>query len=162
MNTAPIDVVTTPESTASDWLSAHGDYLFNFAVGQVRDAGVAEDIVQDTFLAALKSHDRFRGKSSERTWLTGILRHKIYDHLRRVCRERPLRHEPSPSRNDEACADLLLWLHDVSAECIAPGWSWLSSAKRWRKPSANCPRVSRKYSSFTKLKNNRIRRCASN
>jgi len=120
MNTVPIDVVTTPESTASDWLSAHGDYLFNFAVGQVRDAGVAEDIVQDTFLAALKSHDRFRGKSSERTWLTGILRHKIYDHLRRVCRERPLRHKPSPSRNDEACADLLLWLHDVSAECIAP------------------------------------------
>src|SRR4051812_49277272 len=99
MNTDTIDSATTSESTTCDWLTTHGDYLFNFAVGQVRDANVAEDLVQETFLAALKAHDRFGRKSSERTWLTGILRHKIYDHLRRVCRERPVRQEPLPSRN---------------------------------------------------------------
>ena len=71
---------------ASDWLLAHGDYLFNLAVGQVRDPLVAEDLVQETFLAAIRARDRFSGRSSDRTWLVGILRHKIYDHLRRVCR----------------------------------------------------------------------------
>jgi len=121
MNTAPLEAAATPETTACDWLTTHGDYLFNFAVGQVRDTNVAEDLVQETFLAALKAHDRFGGKSSERTWLTGILRHKLYDHLRRVCRERPVRQEPSPTRNDEAWDDSLLWLHDVSAECAGPG-----------------------------------------
>src|SRR5882724_10638082 len=87
------------ETTEScDWLSAHGDYLFNLAVGQVRDPLVAEDLVQETFLAALKARERFSGRSSDRTWLVGILRSKIYDHLRRVCRERPVRSETEFSR----------------------------------------------------------------
>src|SRR5262245_43042551 len=89
----------TDSTLATRWLEAHADYLFHFAVGQVRDAGVAEDLVQDTFLAALKARNGYAGKSSERTWLTGILRHKIYDHLRRTCRERAVRVEP---RRDEA------------------------------------------------------------
>jgi RNA polymerase sigma-70 factor (ECF subfamily) len=45
--------------------------------------------VQETFLAALRGKERFQGRSSERTWLTGILRHKIYDHFRKIKRERP-------------------------------------------------------------------------
>ena len=104
--------------TTSDWVDAYGDYLFNFAVGQVRDPGVAEDLVQDTFLAALKSHDRFTGQSSERTWLVGILRHKICDHLRRRCRERAVRVDPGPAPGDEdGWDDAVHWLHDVAAEC---------------------------------------------
>jgi RNA polymerase sigma-70 factor (ECF subfamily) len=104
-----------------DWLSAHGDYLFNVAVGQVRDPLVAEDLVQETFLAALKARDRFSGRSSDRTWLVGILRHKIYDHLRRVCRERAVCDNSSPMRADqEAWDDSVLWAHDVAAECLEP------------------------------------------
>ena len=64
-----------------EWLEAYGDYLFNLAQGQVRDKTAAEDLVQETFLAALKARDSFRGQSSDQTWLVGILRHKIYDHL---------------------------------------------------------------------------------
>ena len=75
---------------SSDWVDAHADFLFNFAIGQVRDAGIAEELVQETFLAAVKSSARFSGQSSERMWLAGILRHKIFDHLRRTCRERML------------------------------------------------------------------------
>lgn len=118
-NTIPTDVAAAP--AACDWVEAHGDYLFNFAVGQVRDAGVAEDLVQDTFLAALNSLHRFAGQSSERTWLTGILRHKIYDHLRRTCRERTARAEPPARRADqEGWDDSTLWLHDVAEECMSP------------------------------------------
>jgi RNA polymerase sigma-70 factor (ECF subfamily) len=105
----------------SDWLSAHGDYLFNLAVGQVRDPLVAEDLVQETFLAAIKARERFSGRSSDRTWLVGILRHKIYDHLRRVCRERAVHTEHSTTRsNQETWDDSLLWAHDVAAECMEP------------------------------------------
>jgi len=107
--------------SACDWLTAHGDYLFNLAVGQVRDATVAEDLVQETFLAALRSRDRFAGASAPRTWLVGILRHKIFDHLRRICRERPA----SPDRLAETeCAEesdaSLFWVHQSAAECHSP------------------------------------------
>ena len=104
-----------------EWLTAHGDYLFNLAVGQVRDATVAEDLVQETFLAALRARERFSGRSSDRTWLVGILRHKIYDHLRRLCRERPVyRADESVSADHEAWDESVLWAHDVATECVEP------------------------------------------
>ena len=104
-----------------EWLEAYGDYLFNLAVRQVRDETAAEDLVQETFLAALKARDTFRGQSSDRTWLVGILRHKIYDHLRRVCRERPVQSdERSPRPDQETWDDTVLWAHEVEAECLEP------------------------------------------
>ena len=48
---------------------------------------VAEDLVQETLLAALKGFDKFQGRGAERTRLIGILKHKIADHFRRVQRE---------------------------------------------------------------------------
>jgi RNA polymerase sigma-70 factor (TIGR02943 family) len=119
--TTDLDSDPTFESAASsDWVEAHADYLFNFAVGQVRDASVAEDLVQETFLAALKSKSPFSGKSSQRTWLVGILRHKIYDHLRRQCRERAVRIDPMPMNDEQSWEESVLWLHDVAAECQSP------------------------------------------
>ena len=108
-------------TTPDDWVEAHGDYLFNFAIGQLRDASVAEDLVQDTFLAAFKARERFAGQSSDRTWLVGILRHKICDHLRRTCRERAVRAEiPASHGDEEAWDDAVMWLHDVAAESQSP------------------------------------------
>jgi len=109
--------VTTP----NDWVEAHGDYLFNFAIGQVRDQSVAEDLVQETFLAAFKARERFAGQCTERTWLVSILRHKIYDHLRKHCREKKHRVEPVAARRDDGdWDDAMLWLHEVAAETQAP------------------------------------------
>lgn len=65
------------------WLAEHGDVLYRFALGRLRDPQTAEDLVQDTFLAALKGADSFSGRSQERTWLIGILKHKIIDHFRK-------------------------------------------------------------------------------
>jgi len=117
------DLMTSVESEpalGSDWVDAHADYLFNFAIGQVRDAHTAEDLVQETFLAAVKAQTSFGGKSSARTWLVGILRHKIYDHLRRTCRERAVRHDPMPANYEETWEESALWLHDVAAETQLP------------------------------------------
>jgi RNA polymerase sigma-70 factor (ECF subfamily) len=65
------------------WVERYGDYLFNYAIVRVNDREIAEDLVQDTFLAGLKSRDGFRGDSSERTWLTSILKRKIIDTYRK-------------------------------------------------------------------------------
>jgi len=60
-------------------LAQHRKFLFNFALRAVADRAQAEDLVQDTFVAALTSGAAFRGDSALRTWLTGILKHKILD-----------------------------------------------------------------------------------
>jgi len=65
----------------------YGDFLYRFALARVRDPSVAEDMVQETFVAALRGRDRFQGRSSQRTWLAAILKHKIVDHIRRQIRE---------------------------------------------------------------------------
>ena len=75
---------------ANTWLEEHGDALYRYALVRVRDSSVAEDLVQEALLAAMKAADSFQGASSERTWLIGILRHKLLDFFRRTARERKL------------------------------------------------------------------------
>lgn len=72
------------------WLERHGDYLYRYALFRLRDPAAAEDAVQETLLAALQAHEGFAGRGSERTWLTGILKHKVVDHFRRASRQRPV------------------------------------------------------------------------
>ena len=73
----------TTLSDPQNWVTEHGDYLYRYALMRVRDASLAEDLVQETFLAALRARDNFSGKSTEKTWLVGILKHKIVDQLYR-------------------------------------------------------------------------------
>ena len=70
----------------SNWLDAHGDYLYRYALVRVRDAALAEDVLQETLLAAVRSQQSHAGRSSERTWLVGIMKHKVIDHFRRAAR----------------------------------------------------------------------------
>ncbi len=77
-------------SPADTWVDRHGDYLFRYALMRLRDRELAENLVQETFLAALKGRGSFGGRSSERTWMVGILKHKIIDHYRKDFRERPV------------------------------------------------------------------------
>ena len=65
------------------WVERHGDYLYSFAIGRVNDPDKAEDLVQETFLAALKAQGGFKGASTERTWLISILKRKIIDSYRK-------------------------------------------------------------------------------
>ncbi|WP_177419579.1 sigma-70 family RNA polymerase sigma factor [endosymbiont of Lamellibrachia barhami] len=76
------------------WLEEHGSALYSFAFLHVRDGHRAEDLVQETLLAALKARERFQGNASLRTWLTGILKHKIMDEFRRQSREAPTPNSP--------------------------------------------------------------------
>ncbi len=80
------------------WVDAYGTRLFRYALSRVRDESSAEDLIQDTFLTALKSRDRFKGDSSELTWMTGILRNKIFEFYRRQAKDVPLL--PSDEESD--------------------------------------------------------------
>ncbi len=77
------DTLSSPPDPGT-WLDEHGDALFRFARTRVGNRELAEDLVQETFLAALQSWDRFEGRSTTRTWLLSILRRKIIDHYRRI------------------------------------------------------------------------------
>jgi RNA polymerase sigma-70 factor (ECF subfamily) len=72
-----------------DRLQAERSYLLRYARLQLRDAAAAEDAVQETLVAALAGESGFAGRSNLRTWLTGILKHKIIDTIRRQSRETP-------------------------------------------------------------------------
>lgn len=72
------------------WLDNYGSYLFKYAIHRVSDTQIAEDLVQETFLAGIKSKDNFKGKSTEKTWLTSILKFKIIDHYRKKNKEIPI------------------------------------------------------------------------
>lgn len=74
----------TSAGDAAAWPVEHGDALFRYARSRVGSRELAEDLVQDAFLAALQSRDRFQGRATVRTWLLSILRHKILDHYRRA------------------------------------------------------------------------------
>ena len=69
------------------WLEEHGDYLFSYALLRVKDTHLAEDLVQETLLAAITAKNTFSNQSTIRTWLIGILKHKLVDQFRRQGRE---------------------------------------------------------------------------
>ena len=64
------------------WLENYGDDLYRYAFSRTSNTQIAEDLVQDTLMAAFEGKDRFSYKSTEKTWLTGILKHKILDYFR--------------------------------------------------------------------------------
>ena len=68
-------------------LDRHRRYLLRVAELQLRDSDLAEDVVQETLVAALAAREGFSGRSSVKTWLTGILKHKIVDAIRQKQRQ---------------------------------------------------------------------------
>lgn len=68
-------------------LQALRPQLLRFARSQLRNDTWAEDAVSETLLAALEKPQSFAGRSQLKTWLVGILKHKVIDHLRRNSRE---------------------------------------------------------------------------
>jgi RNA polymerase sigma-70 factor (TIGR02943 family) len=121
-----------PGGTLSDperWVDEHGDYLFKFALARLRDPQRAEDAVQETFLAALKGGQSFAGRSAEKSWLTGILKNKIYDYFRKASRE-------------TSFTDLQFY-HDEEGDRFVPdgpgtgGWIHDAAPQEWPKAGEN-------------------------
>ena len=86
---------------ASSWVSEYGDSLYRAAYSILHDRTKAEDLVQDTFVAALKGVGSYKGGAEFRTWLLSILRNKAIDQIRRQRREG----HGSPVEHDELVDD---------------------------------------------------------
>ncbi len=68
--------MSTPDiqAAAARWVDDNGECLYRYALVRVRRPEVAEDLVQETFLAGVRGYEKFGGRSSERSWLVGILK----------------------------------------------------------------------------------------
>lgn len=95
-------------SDPRQWVELHGDAMFRFAMMRVRSREIAEEAVQEAFLAALAARANFDGRSSERTWLIGILRFKLIDLLRR--RQRESERNLAVMPESEALFDHGIWI----------------------------------------------------
>lgn len=94
--------MTIPQALAFDQqIVSHHGYLLRFARLQLRNEAWAEDAVSETVLAALAKPQAFQSRSQLKTWLIGILKHKVIDMLRLHGRE------ISMSPQDDDGADLL-------------------------------------------------------
>lgn len=111
--------------TTSDLLAEHGDYLYRFAFARLRDRHQAEDVVQETMLAVLQNNS-FAGQSSPKTWLTGILKHKIIDFLRKQVREVSL--DLSVDNGDEFLD------HPGMDDFFIDDGHWADKPQSWGKP----------------------------
>ncbi|MFO7906153.1 MAG: sigma-70 family RNA polymerase sigma factor [Planctomycetota bacterium] len=76
-----------PGTDPTQWVDRHGDGLYRYALSRLRNPDAAEEVVQETFVAALHSRDQYSGRGSEGAWLLGICRRKVVDCVRR--RSRP-------------------------------------------------------------------------
>lgn len=108
-------------------LENHRTYLYRYALLQLRDPEQAEDVTQETLLAALEQADKFEGKSSLKTWLTGILKFKIID-LIRLKQKEPTATETE--QDNMAGLGELEELFDERGHWAAPGVS------DWAKPES--------------------------
>ena len=98
--------------------------LLRFARSQLRNDAWAEDAVSDTLLAALEKPDAFAGASQLKTWLVGVLKHKVIDQLRRHTREATVLTTEDGEDLDES-------LFDRTGH-------WTDKPQDWGSPEAAC------------------------
>lgn len=77
----------SPAIDPETWVEQYGDGLYRYALRWVRDPNLAVDLVQETFLHALRNRETFEGRATERTWLISILRRKVIDLIRKGQRQ---------------------------------------------------------------------------
>jgi len=120
-------VAMTDTLLTEQTLAAQRPVLFRYALLQLRDSELADDAVQETLLAAWQSAAGFEGKAGLRTWLIGILKHKIADHWRRSAREAVA---PTFDRTDEDDGEA-----EVDDYFMSSG-HWNGGPKAWADPEA--------------------------
>jgi RNA polymerase sigma-70 factor (ECF subfamily) len=118
----PIQKNTVVEPDPARWLQDYGDTLFRYALQRLHNTAQAEDVVQETLLAALQARASYTGRSSEKTWLIGILKHKIIDLIRKQVRESAV--DDIHSLSDAVAESGVDELFDARGHWIHPPQDW--------------------------------------
>jgi RNA polymerase sigma-70 factor (ECF subfamily) len=108
------------------WMNRHGDFLFRYARRRLQSDSQAEDAVQEALLAAWRVRETFRSDSTERTWLTGILKFKVLDTLREAMKVE------APPQDDAGQDDWDALFH--------PAGHWAEGVRHWGNPHAELER----------------------
>ena len=104
----------------SRWVDEHGDVRYRYGLVRVRKPEIAQDLVQETLLAAMRSYEKFAGQSSVRSWLCGILKHKLGDYFRKLGRE-------------TSFTDLAFLADEYSEKFVPEGyWVHMNGPKEWK------------------------------
>jgi RNA polymerase sigma-70 factor, ECF subfamily len=97
------EVLAKDRKATAEFVARCADHVYGYVRRRlVPRADLAEDLVQEVFLAAWENLEKFRGDSTLQNWLLGIARHKVEDHYRRRLRELPLHDEDESFRNEPA------------------------------------------------------------
>ena len=91
----------TNSANAQNWLSLYGDLMYQYCLPRVNDSTIAEDLVQETFLSALKGLAGYKGEASEKNWLFAILKNKIIDHYRKKAKTSAVMASPQSDTGDD-------------------------------------------------------------
>ncbi len=102
------------------WVDEYGDYLFRYAYSRLRDSNLAEEVVQETFLAGIRNHAQFKATGSERGWLLAILKRKIIDSVRKRAR-----HEVVVSTEEQNDPSEIMFDANGNWRAQALKWDWL-------------------------------------
>lgn len=79
-----VTINDTSTETTIAWVKLYSDNLFSWALHKTSSKETAEDLVQETFMAAFNSFGDFKNESNPKTWLFSILNHKINDFYRKT------------------------------------------------------------------------------
>jgi len=107
-------------------LNDHREVLLRYALLQVHNHAAAEDAVHEALLAALQANDGFRNQSALRTWLIGILKHKIADHYRTTEKHHSLEDHCDNDEKDPNEAIEQLIFNDKG--------HWIGTPSSWKQP----------------------------
>jgi len=126
------DGSTEEQIEPARWVDRYGDCLYRYALSRLRDVGSAEEIVQETSVAALRNIDQYAGKGAERAWLLGILKRKIIDQIRKRNRIRPTESTDAADDVSELVFDQKgCWKTDLRLFGSDPG-APLEQAELWK------------------------------
>ncbi|HED16820.1 MAG TPA: sigma-70 family RNA polymerase sigma factor [Gammaproteobacteria bacterium] len=114
--------ITAAGISPDRWLDDYGDSLYRYALRKLGKTTDAEDMVQETLVAALQSRASYKGHASEKTWLTGILKHKIMNFIRIQVREKTV--DDIGVLSDAAMENDAVSMFDTRGSWIYPPTDW--------------------------------------
>lgn len=114
--------IATYEINPDRWLEDYGDSLYRYALRLLGKTTDAEDMVQETLVAAFQARASYTGRASEKTWLTGILKHKIIDFIRKQVREKTV--DDIGALSDAAIENDEVDMFDARGNWIYPPTDW--------------------------------------